>query len=81
MLAVLTLEYGLLVGLDLVGRATRTPAPELAHRVARRCLELGMMTEPVPLRASSICIAAILTTDEIDLALDIFDRAIRDSLG
>ena len=39
---------GLLVGLDLVkDRATKAPAPELAQRVARTCLELGMMTSVV----------------------------------
>ena len=39
---------GLLVGLDLVqDRATKAPAPELAQRVARACLELGMMTSVV----------------------------------
>ena len=75
---------GLLVGLDLVqDRATRTPAPELAHRVARRCLELGMMTSVVRGGFGIFRIAPpiTITTDEIDLALDIFDRAIRDSLG
>ena len=39
---------GLLLGLDLVkDRRTRTPDPELAQRVARECLELGMMTSVV----------------------------------
>ena len=39
---------GLLVGLDLVqDRASKAPAPELAQRVARTCLELGMMTSVV----------------------------------
>ena len=39
---------GLLVGLDLVhDRNTKAPAPGLAWRVARTCLELGMMTSVV----------------------------------
>ncbi|MFI5000868.1 MAG: aspartate aminotransferase family protein, partial [Reyranellales bacterium] len=39
---------GLLLGLDLVkDRRTRTPDPELAQRVARECLQLGMMTSVV----------------------------------
>ena len=75
---------GLLVGLDLVhDRATKAPAPELAQRVARRCLELGMMTSVVRGGFGIFRIAPPITIakDEIDLALDIFDRAIRDSLG
>src|SRR4029077_7334855 len=39
---------GLLLGLDLVkDRRSKTPDPDLAHRVARHCLELGMMTSTV----------------------------------
>jgi 2,2-dialkylglycine decarboxylase (pyruvate) len=71
---------GLLVGLDLVqDRATKAPAPELAQRVARKCLELGMMTSVVRGGFGIFRIAPPITisTQEIDLALDIFDRAIR----
>ena len=39
---------GLLLGLDLVkDRRSKTPDPELAQRVARECLALGMMTSVV----------------------------------
>jgi len=75
---------GLLVGLDLVqDRATKAPAPELAQRVARTCLELGMMTSVVRGGFGIFRIAPPITIakDEIDLALDIFDRAIRQSLA
>ena len=75
---------GLLVGLDLVGdRATKAPAPELAQRVARTCLELGMMTSVVRGGFGIFRIAPPITIakDEIDLALDIFDSAIRNSLS
>jgi 2,2-dialkylglycine decarboxylase (pyruvate) len=75
---------GLLVGLDLVqDRATKAPAPELAQRVARTCLELGMMTSVVRGGFGIFRIAPPITIakDEIDLALDIFDRAIRKSLS
>ena len=75
---------GLLVGLDLVqDRATKAPAPELAQRVARTCLELGMMTSVVRGGFGIFRIAPPITIakDEIDLALDIFDRAIRQSLS
>ena len=75
---------GLLVGLDLVqDRATKAPAPELAQRVARTCLELGMMTSVVRGGFGIFRIAPPITIakDEIDLALDMFDRAIRQSLA
>jgi 2,2-dialkylglycine decarboxylase (pyruvate) len=75
---------GLLVGLDLVqDRATKAPAPELAQRVARTCLELGMMTSVVRGGFGIFRIAPPITIakDDIDLALDIFDRAIRQSLA
>ena len=75
---------GLLVGLDLVqDRATKAPAPELAQRVARTCLELGMMTSVVRGGFGIFRIAPpiTITKDEIDLALDIFDKAIRQSLA
>ncbi|MGE0851290.1 MAG: aspartate aminotransferase family protein [Hyphomicrobiaceae bacterium] len=73
---------GLLVGLDLVrDRATRAPAPELAQKVARTCLELGMMTSVVRGGLGIFRIAPPITIakEEIDMALDIFDTAIRRS--
>jgi 2,2-dialkylglycine decarboxylase (pyruvate) len=75
---------GLLVGLDLVkDRATKAPAPELAQRVARTCLELGMMTSVVRGGFGIFRIAPPITIskEEIDLALDIFDKAVRKSVG
>jgi 2,2-dialkylglycine decarboxylase (pyruvate) len=75
---------GLLAGLDMVqDRATKAPAPELAHRVARSCLELGMMTSVVRggLGIFRIAPPITITKEEIDLALDIFDTAIRKSLS
>ena len=75
---------GLLAGLDLVqDRATKAPAPELAHRVARSCLELGMMTSVVRGGLGIFRIAPPITIskEEIELALDIFDTAIRKCLS
>jgi 2,2-dialkylglycine decarboxylase (pyruvate) len=66
---------GLLLGLDLVkDRRSKTPDPDLAQRVARTCLELGMMTSVVRV---GFGIAPILTIEEseIDLGLEIFDKA------
>jgi 2,2-dialkylglycine decarboxylase (pyruvate) len=75
---------GLLVGLDLVeDRAGKVPAPDLAQRVARTCLELGMMTSVVRGGLGIFRIAPPITVskDEIELALDIFDAAIRKCLA
>jgi 2,2-dialkylglycine decarboxylase (pyruvate) len=75
---------GLLVGLDLVhDRNTKAPAPDLARGVARTCLELGMMTSVVRggLGIFRIAPPITITKEEIDLALDIFDTAIRKSFG
>ena len=65
------------------GALAKTPAPELAHRVARTCLELGMMTSVVRGGFGIFRIAPPITIakDEIDLALGIFDAAIRKSLS
>jgi len=70
---------GLLLGLDLVeDRRSRTPAPELARRVARECLKLGMMTSVVRGGFGIFRIAPPITIGpaEIDLGLEIFDRAL-----
>lgn len=70
---------GLLLGLDLVkDRRTRVADPDLAQRVARECLELGMMTSVVRGGFGIFRIAPPLTIDagEIDLGLEIFDRAL-----
>lgn len=70
---------GLLLGLDLVvDRRTKAPAPDLARRVARECLELGMMTSVVRGGFGIFRIAPPITIEpgEIDLGLEIFDRAL-----
>ncbi len=75
---------GLLVGLDLVqDRASKTPAPELAQRVARKCLDLGMMTSVVRggLGVFRIAPPITISKQEIDLALEIFDSAITKCLN
>ena len=70
---------GLLLGLDLVkDRRTRAPDADLAQRVARECLELGMMTSVVRGGLGIFRIAPPITIEprEIDLGLEIFDRAL-----
>jgi 2,2-dialkylglycine decarboxylase (pyruvate) len=74
---------GLLLGLDLVkDRASKTPDPELAQRVARECLEMGMMTSVVRGGLGVFRIAPPITVleAEIDLGLEIFDRALARAL-
>lgn len=75
---------GLLLGLDLVtDRRTRTPDADLAQRVARECLDLGMMTSTVRGGFGIFRIAPPITIEpaEIDLGLEIFDRALARALG
>jgi 2,2-dialkylglycine decarboxylase (pyruvate) len=74
---------GLLLGLDLVkDRRSKTPDPELAQRVARECLALGMMTSVVRGGFGIFRIAPPLTIEphEIDLGLEIFDKALSRAL-
>jgi 2,2-dialkylglycine decarboxylase (pyruvate) len=64
-------------------RASKTPAPELAQRVARKCLDLGMMTSVVRggLGVFRIAPPITISKQEIDLALEIFDSAITKCLN
>ncbi|MBS0223643.1 MAG: aspartate aminotransferase family protein [Proteobacteria bacterium] len=74
---------GLLLGLDLVkDRRSRVADPDLAQRVARECLALGMMTSVVRGGFGIFRIAPPLTIEpaEIDLGLEIFDRALSKAL-
>ncbi|MGE0202538.1 MAG: aspartate aminotransferase family protein [Hyphomicrobiaceae bacterium] len=74
---------GLLMGIELVkDRKSRTPAPELAQKVMRRCLDLGMSTSVVRGGWGVFRIAPPLTItdDELDLGLTIFEQALRESV-
>jgi 2,2-dialkylglycine decarboxylase (pyruvate) len=74
---------GLLLGLDLVkDRQRKTPDPDLASKVARECLNLGMMTSVVRGGLGVFRIAPPLTIEpnEIDLGLEIFDKALARSV-
>ncbi len=75
---------GLLLGLDLVkDRRSKTPDPDLAQRVARECLARGMMTSVVRGGFGIFRIAPPLTIEpaEIDLGLEIFDKALAAALA
>jgi 2,2-dialkylglycine decarboxylase (pyruvate) len=74
---------GLLLGLDLVkDRRTRVPDVALAQAVARRCLDHGMLTSVVGGGFGIFRIAPPITVSdaEIDLALTIFDQALREGV-
>jgi 2,2-dialkylglycine decarboxylase (pyruvate) len=74
---------GLLLGVEIVAdRASRKPAPETGAAISRRCLELGLSMNIVqlPSMGGVLRIAPPLTvTDaELDLGIDMLDRAIGD---
>jgi 2,2-dialkylglycine decarboxylase (pyruvate) len=75
--------HGLLLGLDLVkDRRARTPDPDLALKVARECLRLGMMTSVLRggLGVFRIAPPPTIEPQEIDLGLEIFDKALATAL-
>ena len=77
---------GLLLGVEIVAdRTSRKPAPETGSAISRRCFELGLSMNIVQLPAMGgvFRIAPPLTVSdaELDLGLDILDRAITDTVG
>ena len=77
---------GLLQGVEIVAdRVSRKPAPETGTAISRRCFELGLSMNIVqmPSMGGVFRIAPPLTvTDaELDLGLDMLDRAIGDVTG
>ncbi|GJE11925.1 MULTISPECIES: aspartate aminotransferase family protein [Methylobacterium] len=76
---------GLLQGVEIVAdRATKVPAPDLGDAVTRRCLELGLSMNIVQLpdMGGVFRIAPPLTASdaELDLGLDILERALESSV-
>ena len=74
---------GLLLGVEIVAdRVSRKPAPETGAAISRRCFELGLSMNIVQLPAMGgvFRIAPPLTVSnaELDLGLEILDRAITD---
>jgi 2,2-dialkylglycine decarboxylase (pyruvate) len=75
---------GLLLGVDLVtDRASRTPDVDYGAQVTQRCFELGLNINIVkfPALGSILRIAPPLTisTDDIDIGLEILERALREA--
>jgi 2,2-dialkylglycine decarboxylase (pyruvate) len=74
---------GLLLGVEIVAdRASRKPAPETGAAIGRRCFELGLSMNIVQLPAMGgvfrIAPPLTVTDAELDLGLDMLDRAITD---
>ena len=74
---------GLLLGVEIVAdRASRKPAPQTGSAISRRCFELGLSMNIVQLPAMGgvfrIAPPLTVTDAELDLGLDILDRAITD---
>jgi 2,2-dialkylglycine decarboxylase (pyruvate) len=77
---------GLLLGVEIVAdRASRKPAPDTGTAISRRCFALGLSMNIVQLPAMGgvFRIAPPLTVSdaEIDLGVDMLDRAITDVTG
>jgi 2,2-dialkylglycine decarboxylase (pyruvate) len=75
---------GLLIGVELVeDRHRKVPNPALTKRVMERCLALGLATSVVHGGWGVFRIAPPITISdgEIDLALTIFEQALRESLS
>lgn len=75
---------GLLMGVEVVkDRHTKAPDPNLAQRVMNRCLELGMSTSIIrgELGVFRIAPPIIITDEEIDLGLSIFEQALHECLS
>ncbi|TCO54882.1 aspartate aminotransferase family protein [Actinocrispum wychmicini] len=78
---------GLLVGLELVtDKETREPANDLGAAVTAECLRLGLSMNIVKGDGSQrnclrLAPPLTITTDEIDIAIDILDTALRTCLG
>ncbi|HVD87420.1 MAG TPA: aspartate aminotransferase family protein [Jatrophihabitantaceae bacterium] len=74
---------GLLLGVEIVAdRVSRKPAPETGAAISRRCFELGLCMNIVQLPAMGgvfrIAPPLTVTDAELDLGLDMLDRAITD---
>jgi 2,2-dialkylglycine decarboxylase (pyruvate) len=77
---------GLLLGVEIVAdRASRKPAPETGAAISRRCFELGLSMNIVQLPAMGgvfrIAPPLTVTDAELDLGLELLDRAITDVTG
>ncbi|MBC5824363.1 MAG: aminotransferase class III-fold pyridoxal phosphate-dependent enzyme [Candidatus Eremiobacteraeota bacterium] len=71
---------GLMIGVDFVSdRASRTPDPAYRDRVLAGCFRHGLMVLPCGFSALRFTPALVVEREQIDRALDILERAIREA--
>ncbi|MEM6724974.1 MAG: aspartate aminotransferase family protein [Bacteroidota bacterium] len=72
---------GLLLGVEIVtDRESKTPAPDLGHKISEKCLELGLSMNIVRIKGMAgvfrIAPPLNVTREEIDLGIAMLDEAI-----
>jgi 4-aminobutyrate aminotransferase len=73
---------GLMIGVEFVtNKASKTPAPELRDRIETACYERGLIILGCGANTIRWSPPLILTKDNVDVALEIFEDAIKASLS
>jgi 4-aminobutyrate aminotransferase len=73
---------GMMIGVEFVtDRATNSPAPELRDRVEMECYRRGMIVLGAGYNTIRWSPPLILTRENVDVALEIFDEAVRAACG
>ncbi len=77
---------GLLLGVEIVkDRETREPDIDLGHRISTTCLEMGLSMNIVRIKGMGgvfrIAPPLSITSEEIDLGIEILDKAIQKSMN
>jgi 4-aminobutyrate aminotransferase len=68
---------GLMLGVEIIqDRSTRNPAPELRDRIEMECYERGLVLLGAGFNTIRWSPPLVLTRDNVDVALEIFDQAI-----
>ncbi len=74
--------FGLMIGVEFVeGGSSRKPAPELRDRIEIACFERGLIILGAGANTIRWSPPLILSRDNVDVALEIFDDAIASSLN
>jgi 4-aminobutyrate aminotransferase len=74
--------FGLMLGVEFVtDRASLAPAPELRDRVEYACYERGLIILGAGANTIRWSPALVLTREQVDVALEIFDDAITAAKG
>jgi 4-aminobutyrate aminotransferase len=71
-----------MIGVEFVtNKASKTPAPELRDRIETACYERGLIILGCGANTIRWSPPLILTKDNVDVALEIFEDAIKASLS